>query len=117
MRSIVAEPARGDVWLLNLDPTTGREQSGTRPALVVSADGFNSGLAGLVIVCPITIRHKNIRSHVEVEPPEAGLTLRSFVKCEDVRSVSKERLIRYLGSVAGVTLSEVEDKLRMLMAL
>ena len=43
------EPARGDVWLIDLNPTRGREQAGRRPALIVSVDEFNSGYAGLVV--------------------------------------------------------------------
>jgi mRNA interferase MazF len=34
----LAKPSRGDIWLIDLNPTRGREQSGTRPCLVVSVD-------------------------------------------------------------------------------
>jgi mRNA interferase MazF len=47
-------PARGEVWMVDFDPTKGHEQGGRRPALVVSVDVFNSGPAELVIVLPIT---------------------------------------------------------------
>lgn len=110
-------PSRGEVWLADFDPTRGHEQAGTRPALVISVDLFNQGPAGLIIVLPITSRSKGIRSHVEVNPPEAGLTLRSFIKCEDVRSVSKDRLIRRFGAVSAATLDAVADRLRILMGL
>ena len=39
------KPCRGDIWLVNLDPTQGREQAGRRPALVVSVDLFKIGRA------------------------------------------------------------------------
>ena len=45
-------PARGEIWLVNLDPTVGREQQGMRPVLVVSEKGLNS--LGLSVVCPVT---------------------------------------------------------------
>lgn len=45
-------PSRGDVWLVSLDPTLGKEQQGFRPVLVVSDKAFNS--LGLCVVCPIT---------------------------------------------------------------
>lgn len=48
------DPSRGEVWQLNFNPTKGHEQSGIRPALVVSEDTFNSGPADLVIVLPIS---------------------------------------------------------------
>ena len=113
----IQHPSRGDIWLLDLDPTIGREQAGTRPALVISVDAFNAGPAGLLIVCPITSRAKGVRSHVLVEPPEGGLTVQSFVKCEDVRSVSRDRLIRRFGVVAPSTVHHVEQILRVLMGL
>ncbi len=44
---------RGDIWLVDLDPIRGHEQSGTRPALVISVDALNYGPAGLLVVLPI----------------------------------------------------------------
>ena len=108
-------PTRGEVWLVNLDPVRGHEQAGTRPALVISVDHFNQGPAGLVIVLPITSRRKNIPLHVEISPPEGGVDRKSYIKCEDIRSISKERLQRCLGRVTGETLREVEDRLRILL--
>ena len=117
MPATTLEPKRGDVWTLNLDPSVGHEQSGTRPAVIISDDIFNHGPAGLVIVLPVTSRSKRIRTHVEVLPPEGGLTLTSYIKCEDVRSVSKNRLIERLGTVSSAILRETEDRLRILMSL
>ncbi len=82
------KPDRGDIWLVDLNPTLGREQRGVRPCLVVSTDLFNHGLAELIIALPITSKDKRIPSHVAIAPPEGGLKVRSFVKCEDIRSIS-----------------------------
>lgn len=111
------EPSRGEVWLVNLNPTRGREQAGKRPALVISVDLFNHGPAELVVVLPITTKAKNIPFHVEVQPPEGGLRERSFIKWEDVRSVAKERLSECWGAVSAAILEAVEDRLRILMGL
>ncbi len=111
------KPSRGEVWMMDLNPTRGHEQAGTRPGLVISADAFNAGPAGLVIVLPITAQHKGVRSHVPVTPPEGGLHKQSFIKCEDVRSVALERLGRRLGSIAPATIEAVEFRLRILMGL
>jgi mRNA interferase MazF len=111
------QPARGEVWTVGLNPVRGREQAGTRPALVVSIDRFNHGPAGLAVVLPITSRFKGIPLHVAMAPPEGGLTLPSFVKCEDIRSVSIDRLVRRLGSANVRTMAAVEDRLRILLAL
>lgn len=111
------KPSRGDVWLVDLNPVRGREQAGTRPGLIVSADPFNHGPAGLVILVPITTRERAVPFHVRLEAGEGGLRETSFAKCEDVRSVSVERLVRRLGSVGATLLAEVEDRLRILLNL
>lgn len=111
------EPSRGEIWLVNPDPTKGREQAGSRPALIVSVDRFNHGAAELVIACPITSKAKGIPTHVQVDPPEGGLSLRSFIKCEDVRSLSKSRLLNRFGTVSGPTMAEVEDRLAILLGI
>ncbi len=108
---------RGEVWLVNLDPTFGREQAGTRPALIISENIFNQGYAELVIVVPITSQNKGIRSHVKIIQGEAGLNMESFAKCEDVRSISKQRLIKKLGSISKQTTESIEEKLRFLLGL
>jgi len=110
-------PVRGEIWLVDLNPTQGHEQGGRRPGLVVSVDLFNKGPAGLVIVIPITTKEKGIPLHVEIKAPEGGLTKRSFIKCEDIRSVFSERLVQRLGQVTWSTLDEVEDCLRILLNL
>ncbi len=112
-----SEPSRGDVWSVNLDPTLGREQAGMRPALVVSVDKFNHGPADLIVVLPITSKDKKQPIHVPVKPPEGGLPMLSFVKCEDIRSVSKQRLKQYYGSVSAQTMAEVEKRVRILLNL
>lgn len=109
--------SRGEIWLVGLDPTKGREQAGMRPALVVSVDIFNHGASELVVVAPITSKAKGIPLHVEVMPPEGGLTMTSYVKCEDLRSISTARLVRRLGKVSAQTIDDVEDRLRILLGL
>lgn len=113
----MSAPARGEVWLADLNPTRGHEQAGRRPVLVVSEDLFNRGPAGLVIVLPMTSTIRNVPSHVPVQPPEGGVKQPSAALCEAVRSVSVERLVVRWGAVHGRTLAEVEDRLRILLGL
>ncbi|MGO8792330.1 MAG: type II toxin-antitoxin system PemK/MazF family toxin [Terriglobia bacterium] len=110
-------PLRGEVWDLNLDPTIGHEQAGSRPALILSADIFNEGPADLVVVVPVTRTERKIRWHVPIKPPEGGLVAESFIQCENVRSVSKQRVKRLRGRVSENTLQQVEDRVRILLAL
>ena len=85
--------------------------------LVVSVDPFNQSRADLVVVIPITSTLRNIPFHVVIQPPEGGLTQPSALLCEAVRSISKDRLINRRGSVPPRTMTEVEDRLRVLMGL
>jgi len=114
---MMAKPRRGEIWLVDLNPTRGHEQAGKRPALVISVDLFNSGPAELAVVLPITTRDKKIPLHVKVSPPEGGMKETSFVKCEDIRSVSTERLLARLGEVSRDTMATVEDRVRVLLGL
>ncbi|MCL6476866.1 MAG: type II toxin-antitoxin system PemK/MazF family toxin [Peptococcaceae bacterium] len=114
---IALEPSRGDIWLVDLNPVRGCEQAGKRPALVISVDLFNRGPADLVVVLPITTRDKGIPFHVEVSPPEGGLKEKSFIKCEDVRSIAKKRLLVRWGTVSFTTMAGVEDRIRILLGL
>lgn len=113
----MSQPLRGEIWLTTLGPTVGREQAGTRPALIISDDLFNQSHAELVVVLPITSKSKGIRSHVPVSPPEGGLKVASYIKCEDVRSISIQRFRRRLGKITARTMNEVETRLRIILAL
>lgn len=110
-------PGRGEVWLADLHPTRGHEQTGRRPVLVVSEDLFNRGPAGLVIVLPMTSTIRGVPSHVPVSPPEGGVRNPTAVLCEAVRSVSVERLVVRWGAVSAQTMAAVEDRLRILLRL
>ncbi len=113
-----ALPSRGDIWLVNLNPVRGHEQAaGTRPALVVSVDLFNHGPAGLVVVLPVTSKDKGIPLHVKLLASEGGLKTESYVKCEDIRSVSIERCEKKIGHISPSILAEVDDRLRILLDL
>jgi mRNA interferase MazF len=110
-------PSRGQIWLVNLDPTQGREQRGTRPALVVSTDRFNQGPAELVIVCPLTKVGKSIPSHVPIGKVESGLDHDSYIISEQVRCISRGRLERRIGRAPSATMERVSYLLRVLLDL
>jgi mRNA interferase MazF len=109
---------RGEVWLAELGTTRGREQSGERPVLVVSADPINQSPADIVVAVPFTTRRRGIPTHVEVRPPDGGLRDVSYAICEQVRSLAAERLgARPFGSVPVAVMRAVEDRLRLLLSL
>jgi mRNA interferase MazF len=108
-------PKRSEVWYADLDPVRGHEQAGHRPVLVVSMTKFNEGPAGLVVVLPMTTRDRGIPMHVSVEAGEGGLSRRSLIKCEDIRSVDQRRLTKRVGEVSEITMSHVAANLRALL--
>jgi len=63
-------------------------------------DSFPSGDA-------ITSKGKGICTHVEMQPPEGGLSMVSYAKCEDIRSISKDRLSRRMGAVTPATMASI----------
>jgi mRNA interferase MazF len=108
-------PEAGDLIWTNFDPRTGREQSGRRPALVLSAAAFFRASA-FAIVCPITSRIRNFGTSVIMPPgaPIAGEILTGHVRSIDTIA----RPIRYAGSaVAPATLAEVRGKLATLCGI
>ncbi|MFO7718768.1 MAG: type II toxin-antitoxin system PemK/MazF family toxin [Desulfohalobium sp.] len=110
------QPQRGEIWWVNLNPTKGREQSGKRPGLVISDNIFNAGPAELIVVLPLTTRYKAIPLHEKIVPPEGGLSETSYIKCEDIRSISKQRLIAKIGNVSERTLQAVQEKIQILLS-
>ena len=112
------EPLRGEVWLARLDPIEGHEQGGNRPVLVVSADPFNKGPAGRVVVVPITSTRKGIPWHFDIDPPEGGLQSPSTLLCDQIRTLAKSRFgQKAFGKVSPATMAEVEGRLRLLLQL
>lgn len=111
-------PSRGEIWTANLNPTRGHEQAGRRPVLIVSTNIFNYGPADLVFVLPLTRTDRGIPFHVPVDPPEGGLKARSYILCDAMRSIAKERLGKSAwGAVSRQTMAKVEYRLRTLLEL
>jgi len=108
---------RGDIWYAKLDPVVGNEQAGKRPVLIISVDAFNLGGAKMVVGLPFTKRDKKQPLHVPVKGQEMGLAVDSFIKTEDIRGISKERLISKIGEVNEITLGEVEIRIKRLLGL
>jgi mRNA interferase MazF len=107
--------------LADLAAGRGHEQSGQRPVLVLSEDTFNSGLSGLVMVIPLTSKvskSKNLPAHLPENPPEGGLKTPSVLLCDQLRTISKDRLGKVAwGTVSAATLTQVETTVRWLLGL
>lgn len=106
---------RGDIVLVNLDPTVGVEIKKTRPAIVVSNDSINQ-FSQLVVV-PLT---KNIAhlspSHAVIPKGSARLTFTSKVVTEQIKAVDKQRIVKRLRSLSPSLLTQVERALKNTLA-
>ena len=105
-------PNRGDIVWLDLDPRTGREQAGHRPAIIISPKEFNT-LSSLVFVCPITSKVKGFSFEVALteETKTEGVVL-----IHHLRSVDwKIRKIKFIESAPTKVIDEVCAKLKPLI--
>ncbi|ABW27607.1 type II toxin-antitoxin system PemK/MazF family toxin [Acaryochloris marina] len=105
-----AVPKRGEVWLVNFDPTLGTEIKKTRPAIVISSDAV--GKLPIKLVAPVTdwkpYFAKNIW-HVKLEPSaDNGLSKLSSVDALQLRGVDQQRLIRRLGYLSDEIMASIE---------
>ena len=116
-RRLTVTASRGEVWLVDFGEPIGREQAGRRPAVILSADGLNHGPAGIVIVVPCITARRDLPSHVELDPALTGLAAISYAKCEDVRSISTERLVTRVGAAGPQAIFAIERAVRFLLEL
>jgi mRNA interferase MazF len=107
---------RGDVWLVNWNPARGSEQAGKRPALIIQNDVGNEH-ASTTIVAALSTTIRLYPMNVLLEPPEAGLTKPTIVKTSQVLTGSKERLEKKLGAITPEKMQEVNQALRLSLAL
>jgi len=104
---------RGEVFLVNFDPTIGAEAKKTRPAVVVSNDISNAH-SPIVSISPITSNVTRVYSfEVEIPPGMAGLKSRSKVMVNQTRAVDKIRLIKRLGQFPAQVMKDVNRALEL----
>jgi len=111
--------SRGDVVIVELDPTRGSEQRGTRPCLVVQNDVGNRN-ASTTIVVPFTTSFGDelYPFEVLVSEDEAPLRADSVALCSQVRTVSiAERIRENLGSIPDSRLSDIDAALEYSLGL
>ena len=103
---------RGDIYLANLNPFKGSEQGGTRPVLVLQNNDGNYYCPTL-IVAPITTKLKktNLPTHCCFEEVR-GLPEPSMVSLEQIKTIDKCRIEKYLGKMTREQMAVVEDAIR-----
>jgi mRNA interferase MazF len=105
-------PDRGDLVWLSFDPQTGHEQSGRRPALVLSPKSYNAP-AGLALVCPITSRVKGYPFEVVLP---SGLAINGVVLADHAKSLDwQARRATFIEAAPQAVVDEVIQKLETLL--
>ena len=103
---------RGDIYRADLDPVVGSEQGGVRPVLIIQNDTGNLH-SPTGIVAAITGRHKkpHMPVHVPITAAESGLPSDSVVLTEQVRTLEKSRLSKYLGRLTEAAMARIDRAL------
>ena len=102
---------RGDIWLVNLDPTIGSEIKKTRPCVIVSPQELNQHLR-TVMMAPMT--SKGFAAPFRVPVTHAGT--KGLIVLDQMRAVDKQRLVKKLGQVSAKTMERVLKTLQELFA-
>jgi len=113
---------RGDIVAVSLDPVRGSEASKTRPAVVVSNDAANAVATqlgrGVVTIVPITSNTDRVHPfQVLLRADQTGLRHDSKAQAEQIRSVALERIGRHMGRLPTAAMTELDEALRLHLAL
>jgi len=109
-------PLRGDVWLVNWNPSRGSEQAGKRPAIIIQ-NNIGNEKAATTIVAAISSSVRIYPMNVKLDPPDGGLDRISIVKTSQMLTVSKDRLEKKLGQVSSQKMEEINQAIKLSLAL
>ena len=117
---------RGQIYFVDLRPTRGREQSGRRPVLVVSADAINRQPLVVTVVVGTDSAHlkRDYPTNIRVSARESGLPKDTVFLCFQIRSLDPARFLdpktgtpMLAGTIPDSRLGEIEDALRQVLSL
>ncbi|MBE5804450.1 MAG: type II toxin-antitoxin system PemK/MazF family toxin [Clostridiales bacterium] len=105
---------RGEIYRADLDPVIGSEQGGIRPVVIIQNDIGNQH-STTVIVAAVTTRSKkaNLPVHVPITAGESGLKSDSVVLLEQLRTLEKSRLTKYLGCLNRNAMRRIDKALAL----
>ncbi len=110
---MVAKPKRGEIWLVNLDPTIGAEIKKTRPAVIISSDSV--GILPVRLIAPVTgwdDRYSGNIWHILIIPDASNnLSKPSAVDVLQVRGIDTARLVHRIGKLGHKTMREIIEAL------
>ena len=113
----LTEPRRGEVWLVSLGAARDGEPGKNRPAVVVSVDDLSTDAPDeLIVIVPLSSSRAPSALRPEV-PVGDGIDRPSRAICRGIRSVARARLLRRVGELPPVVLTEIERVLGLILGL
>lgn len=110
---------RGEIWLINLDPTIGAEIKKTRPGVIVNRDSI--GILPLKVIVPVTRWQAKFSQAPWLVPleetPQNGLEKKSAADTFQVRSVSQQRFVKRIGVLSGDDMARINQALALSLHL
>lgn len=112
---------QGDIYLADLGDgihTTGSEQQGIRPVCIVS-NNIGNKYSDTLIVAPLTTKQKNLHqlTKVCIEKDECNITKDSVILCEQLTTISKNRILRWIGHLTPSLMQELMSALHVALNL
>lgn len=115
---LVQYPKRGEIYLADLHPTVGWEMHKKRPVLVISTNALNKVLPTVVIIPFSSIVPTYVGPDlVKVETGDTGLSEKSVLVANQIRTIDKERLKEQMGTLPRPKMFEVEEAIRVVFEL
>lgn len=109
---------RGEIFFVNLEPTKGSEQGGTRPALIVQ-NNIGNQYSSTTIIAPLTskIYQKEYPMNVFVSKEDSGLEKDSIILLNQIRTIDKTRIGKRMGILDNATMDKVNGALKISLSL
>lgn len=108
---------RGDIYYADLNPAVGSEQGGIRPVLVVQNDVGNCYSPTIIIAVLTSKSKKKLPTHISIHSGEGNITMDSTVLLEQLRTIDKFRLQKYVGSISGETMDRIDRAMLVSLGL
>lgn len=111
------EVKRGDIYYADLSPVVGSEQGGTRPVLIVQNNIGNRHSPTVIIAVLTSKAKRKLPTHININSGEGNITMDSTVLLEQLRTIDKYRLQKYVGSVSQNIMDQVDRAMLVSLGL
>lgn len=108
---------RGQIYYADLRPVFGSEQGGIRPCLIIQNDKGNENSQTVIVAALTTRNKKSLPVHVKVSKEDFCLNINTKILLEQIRTIDKRRLIKFVGMLSDRTMKKVDNALNVSFSL